>query len=133
MRCLIVLIAVIIFVSCKTDKETEFFEIKLTEKSVVGISPDSIQIMEMKKEYGERDFYTIADDMMWYNGQMLEVIDSLKINYIHTNKRLIRIIALKGCVEINNDTSETKWKYIYFNGQEILEKDVFELTQTLRQ
>ena len=27
----------------------------------------------------------------------------------------------------NNDTSETKWRYIYFNGKEILEKDVFEI------
>jgi hypothetical protein len=81
----------------------------------------------MKKEYGEDDFYTVADDIMWYNGQMLEVIDSLKINYIHTDKRLIRIITPKDRIEINNDTSETKWRYIYFNGKEILEKDVFEI------
>ena len=108
MRYLTIIIVLILFISCKTDKKNEFFEIKLTEKSVVGISPDSIQIVEMKKEYGEDDFYTVADDIMWYNGQMLEVIDSLKINYIHTDKRLIRIITPKDRIEINNDTSETK-------------------------
>lgn len=127
MRYLTIIIVLILFISCKTDKKNEFFEIKLTEKSVVGISPDSIQIVEMKKEYGEDDFYTVADDIMWYNGQMLEVIDSLKINYTHTDKRLIRIITPKDRIEINNDTSETKWRYIYFNGKEILEKDVFEI------
>ena len=37
----------------------------------------------MKKEYGEDDFYTVADDVMWYNGQMLEVIDSLKIKFVY--------------------------------------------------
>ena len=127
MRYLTIIIVLILFVSCKTDKKNEFFEIELTEKTVVGISPDSIQIVEMKKEYGEDDFYTVADDIMWYNGNMLEVIDSLKIKYIHTDKRLIRIITPKDRIEINNDTSQIKWRYIYFNGKETLEKDVFEI------
>ena len=127
MRNPIIIIVLILFVSCKSNKKNEFFEIKLTEKTVVGISPDSILIAEMKKEYGEDDFYTVADDIMWYNGQMLEVIDSLKIEYIHTDKRLVRIITPKDRIEINNDTSQVKWRYIYFNGKETLEKDVFDI------
>ena len=88
---------------------------------------DSILIAKIKKEYGEEDFYTVAEDALWYNAQMLEVIDSLKIKYVHTDKRLVRIITPKDKFEINNDTSEVKWRYIYFNGKETLEKDVFEI------
>ena len=113
--------------SPKTTDKGKIFEIKLSEKTVVGISPDSIQIVEMKKEYGEDDFYTAADDVMWYNGQMLEVIDSLGIKFIHTFKRKVRIITPNDQLEIDNDTSKVKWRYIYFNGKEILEKDVFEI------
>ena len=127
MKYSIIIIVLSLFVSCKTETKTEFFEIKLTEKTVIGISPDSTQIVEMKKEYGEDDFYTVADDVMWYNGKMFEVIDSLKIKYIHTDKRLVRIITPKDRIEINNDTSQVKWRYIYFNGKETLEKDVFEI------
>ena len=127
MKYLKIIIVLTLFYSCKTQNKNEFFEINLTEKTVVGISPDSIQIAEMKKEYGEDDFYTVADDFMWYNGQMLEVIDSLKIQFVHTDKRLVRIITPKDRIEINNDTSQVKWRYIYFNGKETLEKDVFEI------
>jgi len=81
----------------------------------------------MKKEYGEEDFYTATDDIMWYQGQMLQVIDSLKINYVSTNKRLVKITTPKDVLEIDNDTSQFKWRYFYFNGEETLEKDVFEI------
>ena len=127
MKYLKIIIVLTLFYSCKTENKNEFFEINLTEKTVVGISPDSIQIAKMKKEYGEDDFYTVADDVMWYNGQMLEVIDSLKIQFVHTDKRLVRIITPKDRIEINNDTSQVKWRYIYFNGKETQEKDVFEI------
>ena len=127
MKYLKIIIVLTLIFSCKTENKNEFFEINLTEKTVVGISPDSIQIEEMKNEYGEDDFYTVADDVMWYNGQMLEVIDSLKIEYVHTDKRLVRIKTPKDQIEIDNDTSRVKWRYIYFNGKETLEKDVFEI------
>ncbi|WP_274476037.1 hypothetical protein [Mangrovimonas aestuarii] len=127
MKYLNIIIVLTLFVSCKTDNETEFFEIKLTDKTVVGISPDSTQIAEMKKEYGEDDFYTVTDDVMRYNAQMLRIIDSLKIKYVHTDKRLLRIITPKDQIEVNNDTSEIKWRYVYYNGTETLEKDVFEI------
>jgi hypothetical protein len=127
MKNLKIIIVLTLIFSCKTENKNEFFEINLTEKTVIGISPDSIQIKEMKKEYGEDDFYTVADDVMWYNGQMLEVIESLKIEYVHTDKRLVRIKTPKDQIEIDNDTSRVKWRYIYFNGKETLEKDVFEI------
>jgi hypothetical protein len=40
------------------------------------IYPTDEQIDEMKKEFGE-DFYTIADDNLWYLGQAIGIIDSM--------------------------------------------------------
>lgn len=78
------------FLSCiKISENPEFYQIKLTDKTVVGLSPDSLQIEKIKEEFGEDDFYTVADDVMWYNAKMLETIDSLNIKYIHTNNRLM--------------------------------------------
>ncbi|XLS27992.1 hypothetical protein ACJD0Z_12370 [Flavobacteriaceae bacterium M23B6Z8] len=127
MKYLKIIIVLFSFYSCDTENKNEFFEINLTKKTVVGISPDSILMAKMKEEYGEDDFYTIADDVMWYHEQMLEMLDSLKIKYVHTDKRFVRIITPKDQLEINNDTSQVKWRYIYFNGKETLEKDLFEI------
>ena len=66
MKKITIIIVLILFFSCNTEKKSDFFEIKLTEKTVVEISPDSIQMLEMKKEYGEENFYTATDDIMWY-------------------------------------------------------------------
>ena len=127
MKKITIIIVLILFFSCNTEKKSDFFEIKLTEKTVVEISPDSIQMLEMKKEYGEENFYTATDDIMWYSSEMYAVIDSLHINHILTDKRKVRITTPKGQMEINNDTSKTKWRYFYFNGEEVLEKNVFDI------
>ena len=117
----------ILVLACKAEKDQDFFEITLSENAVVGIAPDSIQIEELKQAYGEDDFYTVMDDILWYNGQTLEVIDRLNINYIHTDKRRVKIITPIASIKIDNDTSQVKWSYIYFNEKEILEKEVFEI------
>ncbi|RCW92005.1 hypothetical protein [Winogradskyella arenosi] len=117
----------ILVLACKAEKDQDFFEITLSENAVVGIAPDSIQIEELKQAYGEDDFYTVMDDIMRYNGQTLEVIDRLNINSIHTDKRRVKIITPIASIKIDNDTSQVKWRYIYFNGKEILENEVFEI------
>lgn len=117
----------ILVLACKAEKDQDFFEITLSENAVVGIAPDSIQIEELKQAYGEDDFYTVMDDILWYNGQTLEVIDRLNINSIHTDKRRVKIITPIASIKIDNDTSQVKWRYIYFNEKEILEKEVFEI------
>ncbi len=117
----------ILVLACKAEKDQDFFEITLSENAVVGIAPDSIQIEELKQAYGEDDFYTVMDDILWYNGQTLEVIDRLNINSIHTDKRRVKIITPIASIKIDNDTSQVKWSYIYFNEKEILENEVFEI------
>jgi hypothetical protein len=45
----------------------------------VLIYPTEAEIDEMKKEYGEDDFYVIADDNNWYQGRAIGMLDSLGI------------------------------------------------------
>jgi len=121
-----ILILILLF-SCKTKTEhSNFYEITLTEKTVIGISPDSTEIEKMKLRLGD-DFYTIADDVMYYRSQTFSVIDSLKIKYIHTDKKLIRFITKNEIVEFNADSSKIKWRYFYYNGKKLKETDVFEI------
>lgn len=127
MRITTLLFMLVLCISCQTHKKEEYFEIKIASKTVVGIFPDSLQLSKMEKEYGEDDFFTIIDDVIWYDSQMREVIDSLKIKFVDTDKRLIRITTPNDHIEINNDTSQVKWRYVYFDGKEILERDVFYL------
>ena len=58
---------------------------------------------------------------------MFDVLESLNIKYINTDKRLVKVKAANNQLEINNNTSTIKWRYIYFDGTQLLEKDVFEL------
>ena len=115
-------------VSCnRNNKNPHFQEIKLTENTVVGIWPDSIEIETLKNEFGEDDFYTVADDIMWYNAKMLEKLDSLDIAYISTDSHLVRILTPKDQLEINKDTMQNKWSYFYYDGNTTTQKDVYDL------
>src|SRR5688500_9926642 len=41
---------------------------EVRESVALLIYPTDDQVEEMKKEYGEEDFYTVADDALWYQG-----------------------------------------------------------------
>jgi hypothetical protein len=113
--------------ACKTEQKKDYFEIKLSDRTVIEISPDSTQLEAMIQNYAEEDFYTMVDDVMWYSSQMRDVMDSLNIKYIYTDKRFVKIVTPKDQITIDNDSSKVKWRYIYFNGNFTQEKDIFEL------
>jgi hypothetical protein len=107
--------------------QSEFYEIVLTEKSVVEISPDSIALEKIRLEMGDEDFYVMTDDVMWYRAQSFNVMDSLKIKFVNTDKKLVRIITRNKTLEFNADTTNIKWWYFYYNGIELKEKDIFDI------
>ena len=46
-----------------------------------------VSVFERLKEIDEEDnFYTAADDLMWYNAKLIEKIDSLKIPLIYSKQ-----------------------------------------------
>jgi len=57
------------------------------------IYPTDSQIEALKKQYGEDDFYTVADDNSWYQGQAIHLVDSLQIKTATVQGRYL---TLKG-------------------------------------
>lgn len=62
----------------------------LGTKSLVFITPDSIEIDELKAKYGD-DFYTIADDQNYYFLQSIDFLNDRSMPYEVTQKRFIKL------------------------------------------
>lgn len=62
----------------KDKIENKNFEI-IDFDCAILIYPTSDQIDQMKKEYGEEAFYTVADDNSWYQEQAIGMIDSVGV------------------------------------------------------
>lgn len=86
---------------------------------VVFISPDSLEIEHMKQEYGEEDFYTIADDNLYYDYEAYEFLKEKEFEYKSTDKRFVKLIKESG-KEIFVDTHkyDENWGVIIFNGKD---------------
>jgi hypothetical protein len=84
---------------------TEDFSI-ISENCGIFISPDSTEIIKMKKEYGEEDFYVIADDNIFYDYTASHFLDSMGINCLYPKTRYLKF-------KINKDTIcfDTKSRY----------------------
>ncbi len=76
------------YIETKTVSAGEVQEI--SESCALIISPTDDQIEQMKKEYGEDDFYTVADDATFYQGTARKIIDSLGVKTIDANKSLVK-------------------------------------------
>lgn len=60
---------------------------------VILVYPTAEQIEEIKKEEGEDDFYTIADDNNWYQGLAIEMVDSVGVKKEEASRQFIRLIG----------------------------------------
>jgi hypothetical protein len=57
----------------------------LDEDCALLVYPTESQIEDMKKEYGDDDFYTIADDSQFYQASAIEKLDSAGIRQVVSN------------------------------------------------
>jgi len=69
----------------------------ITHNCGIFISPNSIDIEKMKKEYGEEDFYTVADDNMYYDNEASKFLDSVQYKCIYPKARYLKFT-------VNNET-----------------------------
>lgn len=69
---------------------------EISETVAILIYPTDAQIEKMEKEYGEEDFYTVADDNTYYQGTAMGMIDSLGVNTITAKNRFIRFKGRDG-------------------------------------
>lgn len=88
----------------------------ISETSVLVVNPTDEQIEEMKEEYGEEDFYTIADDASFYQAGALSLIDSLGIKKVNAEKPFALLIGEAAPVTVNlRRKGAPGWMIILFN------------------
>lgn len=119
----------------KQDEELQFSngpsreKLELTEKTVIIIQMDSIEIEQLKTIDGEDNFHTAADDLMWYNSMMLEKMDSLEIPVKYTDKDTVDFYSKDYNRTIVKDSTFSLYTYFLFDGSEIKRTELFELIE----
>ncbi len=122
-------LSIVLLFSCQSNHQVE--EIKLTEPTMISIFPDSIAMKELEEKWGEEDFYVVIDDVMWRHSELMMLVNSFNIEQLNSQKRKIKLIGDNNHWEINMDTTELKWRYIYFDGTKFLERDAFTMKELL--
>lgn len=90
----------------------------LHEKPIaVFLSPTDAQIEAMKKERGEKDFYIIADDAMYYQSLAFETLDTLKFPYCFTHEKNQKFKLGNGTVQTLGQECQG-WCLILWNGKD---------------
>jgi hypothetical protein len=86
-------------------------------KAAVFIEPDSLRIEKQKKQIGAEDFYTGADDYLFYMHTAHEFIDSVKLTTFNAkDKKFIKFIGDdKAQQVIRLDKLEELWSIYFFD------------------
>ena len=67
--------------------------ITVSENAGIFISPDTLQIEQMKKSNGEETFYTVADDNIYYEYEASQFLKEKKIQVINPSTRYIKFLS----------------------------------------
>lgn len=110
--------------SCAT---TQYQTVEFNSPTVLVVMADSIAIEELKNEVGEDDFFTIADDAMWYHSDLSMQLDTTGIEMEMTESQHIKVITPNSKTLIDRDSTFGIYTYFYFDGTDFKRSDVFEL------
>lgn len=102
-------------------------KLELNTPAVIIIQLDSIEIEQLKEVDGEDNFYTAADDLMWYNALMLAKMDSLGTPVKYTDKDTVYVYSENSSWTILKDSTFSMYTYFVFDGKEIRRTELFEL------
>src|SRR5690606_6040410 len=84
----------------------------------IFVSPTNKQVEELKQKHGE-DFYTIADDNLWYQNEAFELLDSMQISIVNFDKEAthLKLINLDSNEWILNlrQKDAPSWNIILFD------------------
>ena len=85
-------------------------------QAAVFIEPDTLQIEKRKKQVGEEDFYTGADDYLFYMNTAHEFLDSVKLTTLNTkDKKFIKFITSDKTQQvIRLDKLDELWSIYFF-------------------
>lgn len=88
----------------------------ISEASVLVVNPTDEQIEEMKRQYGEEDFFTIADDASFYQANAITLIDSMNIKKVTAEKPFALLVGENSPVTLNlRRKGAPGWMIILFN------------------
>jgi hypothetical protein len=88
----------------------------ISESLVLIVNPTDEQIEEMKKEYGEEDFYTVADDASFYQAGAISLIDSVGVKRLNAEKSFALLVGESSPWTINiRKKGAPGWMLILFN------------------
>jgi hypothetical protein len=94
----------------------------ISENSILIVNPTDAQIEEMKKEYGEDDFYTIADDASFYQSNAIMLIDSMGVKKTTAEKPFALLVGEDKPYTLNLRMKGAPcWMIILFNPKKIPE------------
>lgn len=98
-------------------KVLNFDTLTINKKAAVFYSPDSLQIAKRKKEIGEEDFYTGADDYLSYMHLSHDFLDSVNLTILDAkNKKVLRFLSNdKSQTFIKLDTLKELWGIYLFD------------------
>ncbi len=87
------------------------------DRVAVFYEPDTLRITKRKKEVGEQDFYTGADDYLYYMHLSREFIDSVKLPILTIkNKKFIKFISNDSSKQlVIIDTLPELWGVYFFD------------------
>ena len=121
------LLFIIFFINCKNSNQDDstIDESKLTTKVnnentldikldsvVVFLNPSIDEIKELKKQKGEDNFYTIADDENNYVANNIEILKNQNISIISTDKTQIKFD--RDNIIFKKLTNENKWSILIY-------------------
>jgi hypothetical protein len=109
----------------KTSSAEKPKVLSVNYKCALIYSPDSLKILELKKD-GEENFYTAADDAMYYIAQSREFLQKNSIKVIETQVRSVDFYnGTKLVKHIDLNSVDNAWGIILFNGiDEPVESDM---------
>lgn len=118
---LLFIISLLIITSCKENKDkkntvknssTSIDQYNIEQDSaIVFLYPTDDEIKKLKKEKGEDDFYTIADDENFYQAKIEEILDTKNYKTANTDKRFIKFNT---DVVFDKNSNKNKWSVIIF-------------------
>lgn len=106
-------------------------QIKLTQPTVIIIQMDSFEIEQLKRIDGGDNFYTGADDLMWYDAELMKKMDSLNIPVKYTDQDRIELLTKAGNYKITKDSTFNLYTYFFYNGEQVSRSDLFELLEDI--
>ncbi|WP_456462718.1 hypothetical protein [Reichenbachiella sp.] len=88
----------------------------IEESCAIFINPTSDQILMLKKEYGENDFYTIADDTNWYTFKASEKLEKLNIKILNLESGILKFVGQSETWTLDLlQPGAPEWNFILFN------------------